>query len=368
MKLLVSFMPFKNFMSSKELNNLFSFFKGKSNIKINFIPFSDGGGSLNEVFEDKNTYTRTVQITNSLNRKDSCRVLINKKKKFGLFEINETMGQIKKKDIDPLKRSSFGIGQVILYLSKLNLNRIYIGTGGSINTDCGIGMAHALGVKFYDSKKKILNYKNTFFHARYLEKINDIKKIQLSKKLKKIKIFIISDSSVKLCGKKGQINIFSKQKKINKLDQIILTKSFKKMKKIFEKKSKKKFNLPYLGSGGGVASMLYFIFNSKLLNGAKFIFKKQKLDKYIKENDLIISGEGKLDRTTFEGKGLLEIIKASKKYKKKLYLICAKSTINKINYGNLINLDFKKITSKTNFIVRLKKKVNSIIKFNEKKN
>jgi len=168
MKLLVSFMPFKNFMSSKELNNLFSFFKGKSNIKINFIPFSDGGGSLNEVFEDKNTYTRTVQITNSLNRKDSCRVLINKKKKFGLFEINETMGQIKKKDIDPLKRSSFGIGQVILYLSKLNLNRIYIGTGGSINTDCGIGMAHALGVKFYDSKKKILNYKNTFFHARYL--------------------------------------------------------------------------------------------------------------------------------------------------------------------------------------------------------
>ena len=146
-----------------------------------------------------------------------------------------------------------------------------------------------------------------------MNQINSIDKKKITAKLKKIKIHLISDSSIKLCGNKGQISVFSKQKKIKKFDQKHLAKSFEKMKNIFEKNSKKNFNLPYLGSGGGVTSMIYFIFKCKLSNGANFIFKKQKIKQYIKRNAIVISGEGKLDKTTFEGKGLSKIISATKK-------------------------------------------------------
>ena len=62
--------------------------------------------------------------------------------------------------------------------------------------------------------------------------------------------------------------------------------------------------------------MIYFIFKCKLSNGANFIFKKQRIKQHIKRNDIIISGEGNLDKTTFEGKGLSKIISASKKVEK----------------------------------------------------
>ncbi|MDC1177957.1 glycerate kinase [Candidatus Pelagibacter sp.] len=368
MKLLVIFMPFKNFMSSKELNNSLNYLNDLKHVKTTKIPFSDGGGSLLEIFNDKNTLIKKIKILDCFNRKNFCQILINKKKKFGLFELKDTMGQIKGIDKDPLKRSSYGVGQVIIKLSEYNLKKIYIGTGGSINTDCGIGMAHALGLKFYDKKNNLLNKSQTFFHARYLDEIKKIDNFNLKKKLKKIQFCLISDSSVRLCGKNGQINVFSKQKKIIKKDQKNLSKSFEKMKKIFELNSNKNFNIPYLGSGGGVSSMIYFIFKSNLIDGAKFIFKKQQLSYQIKKNDIIISGEGIIDKTTFKGKGLSKIIAASKKYKKKLYLITGKSRLKKIKYGNVIDLNYKKIPSKVNFIETLKKKVNSIVIANEKKN
>ncbi len=222
MKLLVSFMPFKNFMSSTELNNLFSdLYKHKFN-QITKIPFSDGGEGLSEIFLNSHSVIHTIKIKDCFNRSNKTQVLINKKEKFGLIEIYKTMGQIRKNDFDPLKRSSYGVGQCISYLLRLNINKIFIGTGGSINTDCGIGMAHALGVKFYDTKDNILNKKNIFFHSKYINKIHKINFQNFKKKFKKVKFFIISDSSVKLCGRNGQVNIFSKQKKINHHDQFFL--------------------------------------------------------------------------------------------------------------------------------------------------
>jgi glycerate kinase len=359
MKLLVSFMPFKNFMSSDEMNYSLKYLENIPRLKITYVPFSDGGGSLIEIFKDENTQIKKIKILDCFNRKHSCQILINKKEKFGLFEFKDAMGKIKNKSSDPLKRSSYGIGQIILYFVGQGLKKIYIGTGGSINTDCGIGMAHALGLKFYDSRNNLLNKKKTFFHARFLNKIKSIDKKRLTTQFKDIKIHLISDSSVKLCGKKGQINIFSKQKKIKKFDQKHLIKSFEKMKSIFEKNSKKNFNLPYLGSGGGVTSMIYFIFKCKLSNGANFIFKKQRIKQHIKRNDIIISGEGNLDKTTFEGKGLSKIISASKKSRKKLYLVVGKSELKKVNYGKIINLRYKNKPTKANFIETLKKKVNT---------
>ena len=105
--------------------------------------------------------------------------------------------------------------------------------------------------------------------------------------------------------------------------------------------------------------MIYFIFKCKLSNGANFIFKKQKIKQYIKRNDIVISGEGKLDKTTFEGKGLSKNNISYKKSRKKLYLVVGKSELKKVNYGKIVNLRFKNKPTKANFIETLKKKVNT---------
>ena len=75
-----------------------------------------------------------------------------------------------------------------------------------------MGMAHALGIKFM-TRKIIYAKKKDLFHARFLNKINSIDKKKIQRNLKN-QNHLISDSSIKLCGNKGQISVFSNKKKL----------------------------------------------------------------------------------------------------------------------------------------------------------
>ena len=84
--------------------------------------------------------------------------------------------------------------------------------------------------------------------------------------------------------------------------------------------------------------------------------KNRKLNNILKEMILLLVVR-KLDKTTFEGKGLSKIISATKKSRKKLYLVVGKSELKKVNYGKIVNLRFKNKPTKTNFIETLKKEL-----------
>ena len=113
-------------------------------------------------------------------------------------------------------------------------------------------------------------------------------------------------------------------------DKVTLSRGFENLKKVLEKKFKKKLNKIYMGAGGGTLAMIYCLFNSKIYPGDKYVQDMVNLEDKIFKSDIIISGEGILDKSS-KTKGIWSLIKKSKKFKKKIILITG---ISRLNFNN----------------------------------
>ena len=72
---------------------------------------------------------------------------------------------------NPLKLTSYGLGQLILDAIKRGYKKIYIGLGGTGTVDCGIGMSQVFGVKYFDSNGKELIPQNGLYFSAILSTI-----------------------------------------------------------------------------------------------------------------------------------------------------------------------------------------------------
>ena len=322
-KILVCSYSHKSYFSSNKINNeIIKSLKYPKN-KIKTQSMSDGGEGLSEIFNWKRKIKLKI-LDAELNKKN---VIIPIKKKTALIEVSKIIGGFEKKIQNGMYRSSFGIGLLILKLEKLGIKKFIIGFGGSTVSDFGIGLASALGVKFYDRKKKLISIENNNLNAFSLKEIYSISLNHFFLKKKKLKFFLLSDSKVKLTGINGQVNMFADQKGIIGKNKLILKKGFQNLKNILEKKFYKKIDLEYIGAGGGTLAMIYCLFKSKLYSGDRYVQNIIKLPNKIKKNDIIITGEGILDKSS-KTKGIWSVIAYTKKFQKKLILVVGKSKLS----------------------------------------
>ncbi len=355
----------KTFLKSSEINNLIDKAISKR-FKKKKITVSDGGEDLrNVLFEKKYLKFFNIKITSADYTKKKIKIPYCKKKKFALIQFSEIIGGFDKKFKNGMYRTSYGIGECINFISKKKIKKIIISTGGSTVSDCGVGMLSSLGTTFIDKRYKILNFekKMNCFKLREIKLINFS---QENKNLKKIKFVILSDSNVKLVGKYGQVKTFASQKNIFGNKKKILEQGYENFLKILSKKTKKKLNINYLGSGGGICTSLYSNFDATLTPATQFIFKKTNFLEKVKSSKTIISGEGIIDKSSFMGKGTGEIYKITKHYKKKLILIAGMNKYKKIIKNCKVvetNKNNLKLNKKLYFKI-LKKKINNEI--NEK--
>lgn len=109
--------------------------------------------------------------------------------------------------------TSYGTGEMILEAVELGSRRIIIGLGGSIVSDGGMGMAQALGAKFYSSDGSQLHpVENEGFNSLSLINVNNIDVSGVCKKLKTTSVIIAADVHTKLLGPGGQAHTFGPQK------------------------------------------------------------------------------------------------------------------------------------------------------------
>ena len=183
-----------------------------------------------------------------------------------------------------------------------------------------MGLLSALGVKFYDSQENEL-----LGIGESLINVNRIDISNLDKNLENIKFIVANDVKNPLYGPNGAAYVYAKQKGANKQMIKELDEGLKNFAGVVEKQ----FNVDALkmiggGSGGGLGFSLKVFLNAKLENGFNVVKRYIRLEKKIKEADLIITGEGSLDGQTKEGKGPLGVAKLAKKYDKPVLAICGK--------------------------------------------
>lgn len=211
---------------------------------------------------------------------------------------------------NPLITTTYGTGQLIKAALNQGCRKMIIGIGGSATNDGGAGMVQALGVKLLDREGKEVG-----FGGRELKKIVKIDISCMDKRLSDIKILVASDVNNPLCGPQGASRIYGPQK--GATPEIIeeLDKSLAYFAELIKRDLNKDVkDIPGAGAAGGLGASLMAFLNAELRPGIEIMIEAVKLEQAIKDADLVITGEGKIDSQTIYGKAPIGVAKIAKKY------------------------------------------------------
>jgi glycerate kinase len=211
---------------------------------------------------------------------------------------------------NPLLASTYGTGELIKDAMNKGASSIILGIGGSATVDAGIGAIMALGGRFYDDKGKLLP-----LGGGALKKIHRIDMSGLDERLKKTKIYVACDVKNPLLGPMGTVAYYAPQKGATPKMMVVLDEGMLNLSRLVRKmKSINIGKIPGTGAAGGLSAGLMAFCNAELKSGIELVLDALKMDEALKGADLVITGEGKLDRQTAEGKAPAGLAQRAKKY------------------------------------------------------
>ena len=337
MKILVAVNEFKGSLTSREIADLISKLANSRYKNIEIVPevIADGGDGFLDIFN--NFSKKEVLVTNAMGEKIKASYLVDYNNKKAVIEVAEIIGLKKVSEKNPYLASTYGLGEVIKSLLQENIRDFIIGLGGSATNDCGIGMLSALGYKFYDKNN------NECIHGiNALSKINRIDDSYLNENLKNAKFTLISDVENILCGQEGATYVFSKQKGLSENDFEIVDNYVNKFTSIVYNKYNTNYsNILGSGAAGGLAYGFLTFTNSEIKKGSDFMIEYLEIEEKIKEVDIVITGEGKLDLQSFMGKAPIEIARVAKKYKKNVVFLA----------GTIVDKEIETLDTNTKSII-----------------
>jgi glycerate kinase len=225
---------------------------------------------------------------------------------------------LKPSERNPIKTTTFGTGELIRHALSLNVNHILIGIGGSATNDGGMGVAQALGVRFLDAHGRKLDP-----GGGSLKKIDRIDISGIDSRLKHVKVEVACDVDNPLTGPHGAAKVYAPQKGATAAMVKELDAGLKHFASIIKRDVGADIEtMPGSGAAGGLGGGLMAFLNGKLRPGIDIVIDSVKLAKRIKDCDLVITGEGRLDRQTAFGKTPHGVAKVAKQAGLPVIAIC----------------------------------------------
>jgi glycerate kinase len=213
---------------------------------------------------------------------------------------------------NPMNTTTYGVGQLIREAICSRFRKFIIGIGGSATNDCGIGMLSALGFEFLDKDKN-----SVFIGAEALSRVCEISSEKVMPELYDCEFKIACDVENVLCGELGCSQVFAKQKGASDKEIAIMDGYIEKyaetVKGYFPSADK---NFKGAGAAGGLGFAFKTFLSAELVSGISLVLDMIGLEKEIKDADLIITGEGRIDSQSIMGKAPCGVAELCKKYKK----------------------------------------------------
>lgn len=227
---------------------------------------------------------------------------------------------------NPMRTSSLGTGELLAHALTKRIPRIIVGLGGSATIDGGIGILHALGVHFLDEHRAML-----LPIGDNVGKIEYIDASNLRFRAERTELIFLYDTHASLLGDNGAggVMTYAKQKGLKDSDYERLRSSIAHFSNLLEAKYGTNPKTPGMGAAGGAALACSALLPVKLLPGAKWIMDQLELDAIIHSVDLILTGEGCIDATTFQGKCLDELLRRAKLQAKPVVAVAGRSTLTR---------------------------------------
>ncbi len=286
--------------------------KADENIDIVSIPMADGGeGTVDALMNSLGGSKIQVWVKDPLFRRIKAQYGILEDGKTAVIEMASASGLalLSLKERNPMNTTTYGTGELIKDALDRGCRKFIIGIGGSATNDGGIGMAAALGARFYDSEGNEIELTGSG-----LTKLDSIDLRELDPRVKESSFSVFCDVENPLYGPSGAAYVYGRQKgadddMIEKLDN-----GLRRLSETVEKDlGKSVASIPGAGAAGGLGAGLVAFLNAKLEKGIDLLMETIGFEEQIKDADLIITGEGKMDEQTKYGKTIFGIIKAARK-------------------------------------------------------
>ncbi len=217
---------------------------------------------------------------------------------------------IPKEALNPLKATTYGVGEMIKDAIQRGIRNFIIGIGGSATNDGGTGMLTALGYEFLDADGQPVG-----FGGQCLEKIASISAENRLTELDECHFKIACDVENPLCGLKGATYIYGPQKGASDSLLPLLDAGMQNYGHAAETfTGKHTMEMAGAGAAGGLGFAFVTFLNGELKSGIDLILDAVDLEDSLKDADFVITGEGRLDQQTAMGKGPAGVAKLGKKY------------------------------------------------------
>jgi glycerate 2-kinase len=281
--------------------------------KIDIVPLADGGEGTAEVISNAlSAEWAKCKAHDPLGRQIEAGYGWVGKQKLAVMEMSEAAGmrRLRPDELNPEVATTVGVGEMILDATKRGAKEIILGLGGSATNDAGFGMARAIGFRFLEQEHEITRATDLIRLGR-IEKPND---------LELPKIVAAVDVKNPLLGSNGATRIFGPQKGVSAERMKILEGALTRLADVVAKE----FGFDHrneagAGAAGGLGFGLMSFCGAKIRSGFDVVAETVGLESKIKEVDLVITGEGSLDRQTLEGKTPAGVARLARKLGKRVF-------------------------------------------------
>lgn len=321
MKILLAPDKFKSSLSARGVCDALSLGLSKSKSELNIMtkPLADGGdGSLAVLrsyldcemipLEVKDPLFRPIQ-TQYLRANNTAYIEMASASGLALLRVDER---------NCMHTTTYGTGEMIADAVNKGATEIYLFIGGSATNDGGIGIAAAMGYSFYDESNNLLLPIGE--NLCYIDKIDDS---ELFFNTENVHFKVVCDVDNPLYGGNGAAHIYAAQKGANTDEIKLLDAGLR----IFASQLKIQnypdiSEVPGAGAAGGTGGGMIAFFDANLISGVDTFFEIIQFEEALKDCDLVITGEGKIDAQTLQGKVISGVSNLARKYNIPIIAVC----------------------------------------------
>lgn len=315
-KIVVASDSFKGSVSSLEVAESVekAIYKVFPKCEVVKIPIADGGeGTMETLVHAMNGKIVTCKVHNPLMNKIYATYGILGDDKTAVIEVASASGltlvPVDKRN--PMETTTYGTGELIKDALERGCTKFLIGLGGSATNDAGIGMLQALGFRFFNKEREILGTGGGILH--------EIFSIDCSCALSQLQgaeFTVACDVNNPFSGENGAAHMFARQKGADSCMVDTLDRGLRHFSLFIKRQLNKDIdNIPGAGAAGGLGGCFLAFLSASLEPGIEMVLNALCFREKIKGADLVITGEGKLDRQTGMGKAPSGVLREAQEQK-----------------------------------------------------
>jgi glycerate kinase len=197
-----------------------------------------------------------------------------------------------------LSATTYGTGELLRAALDQGVRRVVLGVGGSATTDGGTGMAAALGVRFLDAQGDEL-----LAGGAALQDLYAVSMEALDPRVREVEIVVASDVDSPLVGERGAAAVYGPQKGADPRDVDELEKGLTRLASVVSQQLGIELaTMPGAGAAGGTAGGAVAFLGARIVSGIELLLDLVRFPNAVATADLVVTGEGSLDRQSLAGK------------------------------------------------------------------